>query len=850
MPLPLRVALTLLMLPLAIGTSAAQNAPPNPSTPPTGTTTPAPPDTTKTPGQPSDTGKPAVPSPGERNTTPAPADNPAALNAQGSGTFGPFGSIVANNGVHITYNGVTITADSAVGNVNREIVFSGHARITQGGSVTDADAIHLFPRENRYRLDNPRAVLTPDLLQNRVEVPVYVNGGELFGVRTGYSLADHIIVTTCVEPFHHYELRIKDATLYPHQRIVMHNVSVFLFGAKVITLPYVIVPLDEHRRPRTDYLPEFGENYYEGYFARFPYVFAEGGDAATYLRADTTQKKGLGYRVEQEYLAGKQTSFFNTGGAGYAGALGTSSDQGAINTAYGYGSLGPRLARLGTGLGPQSGGLFTMQGYLNSGFNQDFNASFRHQQSIGSNNVFGISTQLQKQSFYLSENSTNQATQFTFNHDDTTHGVASDIAINYTTNSSPGFDNSQLTGTYHQAFNFASLGTTRNSLLFDFNLSRSLSTSTTTGTDASTSTSSTQRSAFLTSSVNYNHTAREYTLTFDANKNTTIGSQTSGSNFGTLEKLPELQFSADTINFKGGWLRNLPANFLFGIGRYSEPSTSTDTERAVLALNLEQFSVLRGRTEVATAGGFEQRLYGDGAAQYTITNNSRLRQHLGGRSGIDLDYQYAQPEGGTPFNFDPFTRAHTLTGEAGYLDDTHFQFTARTGYNLQGQTGGSPWQSVSTRLMWRPKPFFRFDQISSFDPNTNRFVAFQQQLQLRGHDDIFFDLVSSIDPQAPGIRRKFTNINTQFGFPVGRTWRVTGLFRFSGTSGLIESRNLQISHRWDCLEASLTYTENPNSFTNDRQIYFALRVIGLPFYRAFNRGTAGQGITTGIGNVY
>ena len=49
-------------------------------------------------------------------------------------------------------------------------------------------------------------------------------------------------------------------------------------------LPYIVIPLDERPRriTRTDYLPEFGQNQDEGFFARFPYQFAEGLAAASF----------------------------------------------------------------------------------------------------------------------------------------------------------------------------------------------------------------------------------------------------------------------------------------------------------------------------------------------------------------------------------------------------------------------------------------------------------------------------------------------------------------------------------------------------------------------------------------
>ena len=197
----------------------------------------------------------------------------------------------------ISYQGIIIAADRIEGNTNTELVFSGNARIDVKGVTTYADTIHFFPRTRRYRLDNARTILTPDILQYRAYDNVYVTARDVLGTRTGYTLGENTTETTCIEPFHHYELRSRDGQIFPGKRLVLHQTSVYLFGAKLITLPYIVIPLDRkpRKRARTDYLPEFGQNYDEGYYARFPYEFPIGADAASYVQVSVTQKKGDAY---------------------------------------------------------------------------------------------------------------------------------------------------------------------------------------------------------------------------------------------------------------------------------------------------------------------------------------------------------------------------------------------------------------------------------------------------------------------------------------------------------------------------------------------------------------------------
>ncbi len=817
---------------------------------------------------------PQAPSSGAAGATPSPVAPPSASTKTPAGapqepsglTIEPLGpyrmegnSLHLTGGISVTYLGFTLSADTLDGDPNRELIFSGHARIERDGLLSEADAIHFYPVDGRYRLDNPRGMISPSLLEGRVTEPVLFTSHDLFGEETGYSLAQRIIATTCRERYHHYELRIANAELFPHQRLVLRRVSVFLFGVKLITLPEIVIPLNEtrRRRPRTDYLPEIGQNYDEGYYVRLPYAFSEGDNGGTLVRLDVTQKRGLGYRIEQEYLAGKQPSTYSTGGGNYGGSAGLGpGDSGAYINAFGYGSAGARLPRLGTESVPQNGGLFTMQGYFNEGFNQNFNLSYKHQQDIGGSNHFSFDTEVQNNSYFVlgaaTTSSTSQTTRFDFAHNDATHGVQADLNINLARTGSTGFSTNQLTADFKQAFQFASGGTTRNSLSFEANLSHLLTTTTDLTSTTGATSESVNRSEQLDTQFQLQHVAREYSLTLNANDNAPIGFQSGGSSFGSVEKLPELLASVDTFNFKRGWLKDLPTTFQFGYGEYSEPSSDITTDRVLLGLTTRPITILRGRTELVTAAGIEQHFYGDGAADYIVHDATDLRQHLAGRSGIDVHYSYDQPEGGTPFVFDQLPRSHSLTAEAGYLDDRRFQLTARVGYNLLGSAlvGQSPWQSLSTHLMYRPVSTARFDATQSYDPNTGRFIILNNQLQRRGKNDAGVDLVWSIDPNQPGIRRKFTAINTQFNTPLGRSWRITGLFQFNGGNGLIVGRNLEISHDWDCMEASLTYSETVGGYRPDRQFYLAIRIKAFPFFRAFNRGPAGGTLGTGIGSIY
>lgn len=772
-----------------------------------------------------------------------PEPTPLKVKTTGSYTLGPNGEVMVRGSVILHYLGFTLTADRLDGNFRNELVFTGDATITGHGIEAAADAIRFRPSDLSYELDGAHGLLMPSLFNDRISQPIHLLGGLFQGDAAGDALARELTATTCDEQHAHYVVNVGGAELTPHKKLVLRRVSIVFFGFKLITLPTITVPLDKRpvRRPRSNYLPEIGQNPVDGYFARFPFTYALGETAAGLLRLDLTQNNGIGYRIEQEYLAGKQPR----GGAQY-GRNNTMGGSGVYVSAYGYGNTPVGLPSLGSGLGPVSGGLLAVQGYLSSGYGRNFTATLNHQQSIGGSTRVSLNEQLQHNSGFVgtgSGGSYTQTTRLNLDHNDATHGDSGSLSLSLNTNSSPGFSTSQFTGALSQTFRTGQ-GTLSNQVSYSLNLSHTLSASTLGGTTTY------NRTAQLVSQLQIQHVANDYQYTLSANGDTPIGPQTGGRFGGGLEKLPELLVDTDTLTYKGGWLHKIPTQFQFGFGRYSEPGSNVNTDRILLGMNIEPFRVMKGRTEIVTGGGIEQRLYGDGAAQYLVHDETRLRQHLLGRSGIDIDYQYSQPEGATPFLFDQLRKTHYITAQAGYLEDRHFQLTAGVGYDLSGASQSNPWQTLTTRLMWRPVRDFRFDSTQTFDPNTGKFYSVNNLFRFRGPHDMALDLLTNIDPQEPGIRRKFTQINTQFTLPFNQEWRVLGLFRYSGLTNTFDSENLQLVRTWDCLTASLTYSRTTGGFRPDQSIFFTITLNAFPYSRAFAGGPFGQSMGTGIGSVY
>src|SRR6185436_7879090 len=151
------------------------------------------------------------------------------------------------------------------------------------------------------------------------------------------------------------------------------------------------------------------------------------------------------------------------------------------------------------------------------------------------------------------------------------------------------------------------------------------------------------------------------------------------------------------FRFTHGLLARIPASFQLSIGKYMEggslgfggASTKIETERMVGGFEIQGARLsLSKSTDLNMSGGFTQYLYGDGFAQYTIRDSTSLTQRWGHHSGVNFNYTYQRPEGGTRFRFDQQGQYHALNADMGVLDDPHYQLTARVGYDFAQQSFG------------------------------------------------------------------------------------------------------------------------------------------------------------------
>jgi hypothetical protein len=707
------------------------------------------------------------------------------------------GSRIKARNVRVTVGEYTLRGGELEGDLERELVFTGNPSLTFRGQVLTGDRILFSPKAKTFRVENLHTALTPDFLQGRLLSPLYLSAGSISGRRRDPIIGMDLDATTCELSRPDYLVRAGEVIVEPEKRVVLKRATFILWGVRLVTLPVIVIPLDQRlRRPRADYLPEFGRSQEEGWFVKAALSYLLADRAPGLYRVDLMEKKGIGLGVEQNWSLTRWE------------------------------------------------GAFAIYAIPTGGTSRNLSGRVSNRLSLGGGQLLSLDNDFQQNSYLSLPQTTNFHTRLGYQLQ--TGGINVGLNLTRMATDTEGFRTRSYSASLSQSYPLGKTG----SISFSGDYSRFSSVTLPSEFNPK---GAFQRTEQLHTRMQADQRGDNYLLQFVANKSIPVGKRVGQSFFSGVEKIPEITLS--NYRFRRGYLSTLPLTFSLSFGQYSEggslfgqqPSTKTTSERVIVGLDAANLRYPLSRsTQLSINSGFQQYFYGEGAAQYVIRSNATLTQQWNRRSGINFTYAYQRPRGGTPFRFDQLGQYHTLNTDIGFLDDSRLQLTARIGYDFaQSGFGGfrQPWQTLAINLLARPAPWARLQNLLSYDPNNGRMQNIISDLRFRGRNDFSLDMVARYDP----VRHKFGNINSYVNLPIGNLWRVVALLQYNGYLKRFESRNIQVVRDLHCLEASLTYIDNPFGYRNDRQIYFQVRIKAIPIFQRFGTGQFGQAIDTGIG---
>ncbi len=695
------------------------------------------------------------------------------------------GTLVNATNVEVTYGEYSLKGGRLEGDLEGMLMFSGSPALSYRGQTLFGDAIRFYPKTRLYRIENLRTALTPEFLQGYVKDPIYVSGGSVTGREGEPIVGSDSAVTTCDRPRPHYEVMAGGIEVEPGERVTLRKATLAYQGKRLVTLPTVVVPLGR-RLPRGGYQPSVGRSVEEGWFVKTGFNYLLNERAPGMYRVDLMERKGIGLGVEQAWRTSAMT------------------------------------------------GEATLYGIPAGGQGRNLSGRVMSRLDLGSDQQLDIGYDFRQNDYRTLPDSSDSGLRLAYGLRAGSWDTR--LNLNRRSNSSGAYRSASESAVWSQRLNLSQKG----SLTLDADYSRYESGST--GMQP-------QINERLTTRLQGDYRAPNYVLQLAANRDVPIGTSTAQSYFGGVERLPEIGVSQ--FRFTGGALAKLPLSLNLGAGKYSEGGAAgaqrTATERVSAGFDLTSMRISAGRSlEINASAGLTQYFYGEGAAQYILRSTSSLASRWGGKSGINLRHTYQQPHGGTPFRFDRQGKYHSITGDLGWFDDSRFQVSARFGYDLAGSVfGGSsePWQTVSANMLFRPNDSVHLRTLLTFNPNNGQFASVTGDLRLRGPREFAMDVVTRYDPRM----HKFGQVHAYLNLPVLPSWRAVILTQYNGYLNRFETRNLQIIHDMHCLEASLTFIDNPYGWRADRQIMFQIRVKAFPVFQQFGTGLYGQALDTGVG---
>jgi LPS-assembly protein len=510
-------------------------------------------------------------------------------------------------------------------------------------------------RHNTFVSKKAEADLKPTFFPDgEVLDDVYVNGVAAHG--SGAEVfADYSYITTCNLPDPHFKIYAKHIDLRPSKRIIMRGVTLYILDKKIVSIPYLSIPLDSRRNQLT---PEVGDDSTAGYYAKlYIPIPVHGNNLALTARVDEYSKLGTGLGLDFAY----QNKTMQGTGEVYT-IFGKSSEQDLTLTHDEH--FGKTDLNLNIG--------YSKNDYLQSPGSTLLN--FRGQLTVPQKN--GSFDQLafsQSSNLYSGFHSLQESATLTDSRIWNTL-LRSNLSIAYSKSSTSG-------GSYDS--------TSYSTQTLDVNAD--------VNDDLKKATAELQYVRNVPIGANgmqlfgLQNLTPQITLRSDSTK--LLGSKLA-QEFPFTTDLALSQLAAPS--FDGTSVSNLYRSvFDFNYTKPDHPDRKFD-----YTVNTQ----------------FQQGIYSDSTAQYVTGLNTGTRYTLGPDTAFDMNYSYLEQHGYTPVAQDKQGQTNLLTSDISYRPVRSLILAAQSGYDfLSYQQGITPYQDVGLRAEWHPVDYFQLRTLSTYD---------------------------------------------------------------------------------------------------------------------------------------
>ncbi|MBX3112631.1 MAG: hypothetical protein KF857_11545 [Fimbriimonadaceae bacterium] len=212
--------------------------------------------------------------------------------------------VVASGGFRARLRGYEFWAEKVEGDrVSNVFVLDGDAHVVGKADRLAAERLVVDFRDGSYRIFEGTSEVSPEHSKGRVTGPVFVTAKEGRG-KGGFFVGTDGHVTTCEYLSPHFSIEAERTEVVADRFVKLRHVRVKLLGRTILTLPELVIPLEESARRL---VPEIGQSQDEGLFVKAKYFIPTAGLNYLIARLDYMTKLGLGTGLDYRYQDSRTT---------------------------------------------------------------------------------------------------------------------------------------------------------------------------------------------------------------------------------------------------------------------------------------------------------------------------------------------------------------------------------------------------------------------------------------------------------------------------------------------------------------------------------------------------------------
>ncbi len=706
------------------------------------------------------------------------------------------GLALAQGDVTLHYGNFSVKGQrGVVDNNTHNATLTGDLTLTalvNGRSQTFTGKSLVFNLETgKWILTQLKATFPPDLFPpGTVLAPLYETAGTATGQGENVR-GQNFRFSSCDRD--HYYLRSNRIDFYrlPNgqpQRIVLRKNALFLLGQKILPLPVYSISLLGQRSRRQPLQTSFGQNDYDGYFAKTIFDLRANPKYTDSLLVDALSKRGLGLGIQRELVGGGLLYLYAV-----SGKTGGREIDSRINKRYQFWNI------------------------------YSSNISF---QTTQNNGLSGAGVSSRSGTFSLARAGVRAQTNATYNFDSSTYSGSTSrtdsLYVQHQQQLATGL-NLSVQGDLNQS-QFGDTATNPANQTGDLNVQLGQT--------------SKSFDLYLRSELHNDFARGNAAFQLERLPELLVQSDTSRLQLGAINRLVPGNFT-----FGLGTFNEPTSNASADIGGQKSRADffyNFNERHVQLIGNETNGSVFR------TSGTFEQAFYSDDTARYNYAYNFNNTSNLGPIQ-FAINYNKQRTFGFTPFQFDYLTPGEYVDYTASVGRGENFRLNFSGGRDIQNDYT----RDILANLQWIPARGTYLSLGTSYGLQAEQRGLFgdiygnlrftRRQTRTLGGQ---FALGFRYSPSGTGTARGLTRVNASFDTNITRKVRFQALAGYDGISNRFDFQQYRAIIDLHCFNLFTTYDGST------KELRFDLALKAFPFADTrFGRNNVSEGFDPSVGEV-